>query len=74
MPRALTGYLDNSYLLTRTIEVSHSRKPSVIDRICKDGPSDLSVETLYVAGKAYTALCQDVMPLDTASFMFPSTD
>lgn len=75
MPRALAGILDPSYLLIRSVKVSHRCKPSVVDGISEDGSSPLSVRVRTLAvHMAYRALCQDVRPLETASLMFPSAD
>ena len=37
------GILNWSYLLIRTVEVSHGGKPSIVDRIGEDRPSLLLV-------------------------------
>ena len=75
MPRALVGNLGWSYLLIRTVEVSHRCKPSIVDCIGEDGPNSHLAGLSYDAVReAYNALCQDVIPLETASLIFPRAD
>lgn len=75
MPDATVRSLDWSYLLIRTIKVSHRCEPSIVDRIGEDRPRLLLVGLSDVAlRKSYRALCQDVWPPETASLMFPRAD
>ena len=61
------------YLLIRTIEVRHRCKPGIIDRIRENRPELLLVGADVVVHKSYKALCQELMPFETASLIFPRT-